>query len=95
MLQSNTPCSVMGQMFVIENHTFCYIRLQTNNMPETRFCCGGVAGRLREQGIWRFALFPKFEIRMLAKALARRPHFHAYPRIVKGRVLGPPAYAML
>ena len=52
MLQNSTPCSVMEQMFVIENHMFCNIRLQTSNMPETRFCCGGVAGRLREHRFW-------------------------------------------
>ena len=52
MLQNSTPCSVMEQMFVIQNHMFCNIRLQTNNMPETRFCCGGVAGRLREHRFW-------------------------------------------
>ena len=67
MLQNDTPCSVMGKVLVIENHIFRYIRLQTNNMPETKFCCGRVAGRLREQGILWSALFPKFEIRVLAK----------------------------
>jgi hypothetical protein len=69
----------MGQLlFVIENHMFCsIIRLQINNMPETRLCCRGVLGSLREQWILWFALFPKLEIRVVAKPLARGPNFHA------------------
>ena len=40
---------------------FCNIRLQTNNMPETRFCCGGVAGRLREHRFWWGVCFQNSE----------------------------------
>ena len=58
----------MEQMFVIENHMFCNIRLQTNNARNQvllRGSCGKVAGTQVLVGV----LFPKFRIRVLDKAL--------------------------
>ena len=53
MLQKENQCSVIGQFLVIENHMFCYIRLQTNNMQETSFAAGELRKGCgnREQGI--------------------------------------------
>ena len=49
------------------------------------FAAGELGEDCGNKGFGGFAVFPKFEIWGAGQGLARGPHVHAYPRIVKDR----------